>query len=524
MADCEITSEMSVSVTVFENESTKFKLLQYSMSNREAEDIAEEIIEECEHNPWVKAVEFYRTINSESPTVFCEKFDCLREDIQMFGSIVCSKNITSTDSCVFSSVGGFDTAGLIVLLFGGDDFHVNSFKVSGWQPIGRNFAVTKAEGCTIYELDGKPAYNVYKKYLKIENDENLFVNALEFPVMFEHNGVMIVRAPAAGNKDGSLVMSVDVEEGSVIRLSYGEPTTIMNAVRNAASKISDFNADLLHIFYCTARKVFWGKDDPVREIQPFRYINGSTGFFSHGEFLRENGILNQHSVTLVIAAMREGEGKKTRNGEIHDESIVTTKLPLASRMATFIHEMAFELETMNSQLQYYNEQLSVIAQTDGLTGLSNRLAFDSLLKDIENENDTDKNWFMLMIDLNGLKTVNDMYGHEAGDEMIKGTGKVISEIYSEKGRCFRIGGDEFVVVIDASRKQMDEYLEKFKESIKAYNLNAQYKLSMAVGESSLNDENGVMGSISDWKMNADMDMYHKKDEFYKSKKIRKRHS
>ncbi len=522
VADCEITSEISVSITVFENESTKFKILQYSMEKQASKDIAEDIINECERNPWVKAVEFYRTINSESPTVFCENFDCLREDIQMFGSIVCSKNITSTDSCVFSSVGGFDTAGLIVLLFGGDDFHVNSFKVSGWQPIGRNFTVTKAKGCTIYELDGNPAYNVYKKYLKIENDENLFVNALEFPVMFEHNGVKIVRAPAAGNKDGSLIMSADVEEGSIVRLSYGEPTTIMSAVRKAAKELSCFNADLLHIFYCTARKVFWGTDDPVREIHPFRYVKGSMGFFSHGEFLRENGILNQHSVTLVIAAMREGEGRKLRNCEMHEENTVTTRLPLASRMATFIRETAFELESMNSQLQCYNEQLTVIAKTDVLTGLSNRLAFDSLLKDIENENETDRNWFMLMIDLNGLKNINDMYGHDAGDELIINSGRVISEIYGEKGSCFRIGGDEFVVVIDASREQMDEYRERFIASIKAYNLNAQYKLSMAVGESCLNDENGVKGSISDWKMDADMDMYRMKDEFYKSNRLRKR--
>lgn len=69
---------------------------------------------------------------------------------------------------------------------------------------------------------------------------------------------------------------------------------------------------------------------------------------------------------------------------------------------------------------------------------------------------------------------------------------------------------------------MDEYRERFIASIKAYNLNAQYKLSMAVGESCLNDENGVKGSISDWKMDADMDMYRMKDEFYKSNRLRKR--
>lgn len=515
VSNCEITSDMSVAITVFEEPTTKFKMLQYSMGSQETADIAADIITECEQNEWVKAVEFYRTINSESPSVFSEKFDCLREEIQMYGGIVCSRNVTSTDSCVFSSVGGFDTTGLIVLLFGGEDFHVNSFKVSGWQPIGRNFVVTKAEGSTIYELDGMPAYNVYKKYLKIENDENLFVNALEFPLMYEYNGVKIVRAPAAGNADGSLVMSADVKVGSIVRLSYGEPVTIMNAVTEAARELFDFKPDLLHIFYCTARKVFWGMNEPTTEIHPFRYVKGSTGFFSHGEFLREKGTLNQNSVTLVIAAMREGEGKRGRAGELFDDNSVNTKLPLASRMATFIHETAFELETLNSELQIYNEHLQDVARTDVLTGLENRLSFDKLLKDIENEKSSAPNWVMLMIDLNGLKVTNDQYGHEAGDELIAGTAKVISDVYGDIGHCFRIGGDEFVVIFDGKREVVDEYREKLKARIDAYNESAQYKLSMAVGEAFLKDERGIRGSISDWKMNADLDMYRVKDAFYK---------
>lgn len=516
VSDCEITSELSVTITVFENETTQFRINQYSMAKQSTQEIAADIIKECENNPWIKAVEFYRTINAESPSVFCEEFDCLREDIQMFGSIVCSQNIVSTDSCVFSSVGGFDTTGILVLFFGGEDFYVNSFKISGWQPLGRTFQVTKADGCTLYELDGKPAYNVYKKYLGIENDENLFVNALEFPIMFECDGIRIVRAPAAGNPDGSLVMSANVEEGTIVRLSYGEPDTIMSAVRDAAKEISDFNAEILHIFYCTARKVFWGMDQPTTEIYPFRYVKGSAGFFSHGEFLREKGSLNQHSVTLVLAAMREGEGKRGKNSVAFDDSTAITKLPLASRMATFIRETVFELETTNSQLQFYNDQLKGIAKTDGLTGLENRLAFDELLREIENEKTSEKDWAMLMIDLNDLKNTNDQYGHEAGDELIKGAATIINEIYGQKGECFRIGGDEFVVIIDAGEELMAEYRVKLKDRIEAYNNVETYKLSMAVGEARLNKPNGSRGTISDWKLNADMDMYREKDVFHKA--------
>ncbi len=520
VSDCEITSDLSVAITVFEKPTTKFKMLQYSMVKQSTKDIADAILQECENNKWVKAIEFYRTINEESPTVFSKNFDVLAEEIQMFGGIVCSRNITSTDSCVFSSVGGFDPNGLVVLLFGGEDFYVNSFKVSGWQPIGRSFVVTKAEGCTIYELDGMPAYNVYKNYLKIENDDNLFVNCLEFPMMYEHNGVKIVRAPAAGNEDGSIVMSADVEVGSLVRLSYGEPYTIMNAVKSAAKNLDDFNAELLHIFYCTARKVFWGMDKPTTEIHPFRNVKSSMGFFSHGEFLREKGSLNQNSITLVIAAMREGDGRHNRPVDSYEDDLNDSKLPFAARLSTFISEISLELETINGQLQYYNEQLTDIAKKDALTGLGNRFDYDLLLKDIEGEKNIAKNWAMLMIDLNGLKNTNDTYGHDAGDKLIVGAANVIREVYGDKGHCYRIGGDEFVVVIDADEETMSAYRTRLNEKIDAYNEGETYQLSMAVGESRLISSEGIRGSIGDWKRTADLEMYRAKDLYHKQTSVK----
>lgn len=76
--------------------------------------------------------------------------------------------------------------------------------------------------------------------------------------------------------------------------------------------------------------------------------------------MREKGNLNQNSMTLIIAAMREGEGSEEVDIDKFDESTINTKLPLAARMATFIRETTFELETINSKLQYYNEQLQDI--------------------------------------------------------------------------------------------------------------------------------------------------------------------
>lgn len=516
--DCEVSGKITVVANIFSLPTTMFKIFQYDMASMSIDDITRDIIKQTKEFPWVKGIEMYHTISSFSTTRFCDGMRFLRSDIQVFGGIVCSPDITSPESCVYSSVGGFCKTGLLIAFYGGDDFHVKSVKISGWKPLGRNFHVTKAKGNVLFELGGMPAYDVYRKYLNIKNDQNFFYNALEFPMLYEHNSTTIVRAPAASNPDGSLTMSSDVETGSIIRLSYGEPQTIVKSITEESEKIYSFHPDVLHVFSCAARKAFWASHEPTYEIYPFKKVAECAGFFSHGEFLRESGFLNQHNITLVVAAMREGAGKVTDVVGSLSEPLTDSKLPLAARMATFIRETSFELEEMNSRLQVMNKQLQNIASTDSLTGLENRLAFDEFLSKICNEDeDADTDWVILMIDVNGLKYTNDTFGHLAGDALIIAAANAIVGAYGHHGKCFRVGGDEFVVLVDASCDMMYKLHCKLKRNIANYNKEAMYHLTMAVGESRLKNDFGHRKSISDWKLEADLNMYHDKAKAHNSR-------
>ena len=199
IVDCEKASEISISAIIFEKPTTKIQIHQYDFFNKSIRDIAREIVEEAKQNPWIKAVEIYHCISPFSTTNLCEGLDALDPSIQIFGGIVCSPDITSPNSCVFSSVGGYSKTGILVVFYGGPEFHVESRKISGWKPIGRNFHVTRSKGNVLYELSSLPAYEVYNKYLNIQNDNNFFYNALEFPMLYEHNGISIVRAAGASN-------------------------------------------------------------------------------------------------------------------------------------------------------------------------------------------------------------------------------------------------------------------------------------------------------------------------------------
>ncbi|MCI8300696.1 MAG: diguanylate cyclase [Lachnospiraceae bacterium] len=449
--DCGLSAKITIVCTAFERSTTQVRLFQYDLSENSARQITSSILAETQRHPWVKAIEMFFTIPQESSTQFCEGLKELRPEIQVFGGVASSDDITSTDSLVFSGENGISEHSILIVFYGGEDFYADAISVTGWKPLGRKFQVTKSHGSILQELDGIPAYDIYRKYLNIENDENFLYNTLEFPLFYEHNDTIILRTPVASNADGSITMTSDIEIGSVVRISYGDPGTIIESIRHDSRRIADFQPDLLHIFSCAARRTFWTSREPTYEIYPFQSISPSCGFFSHGEFLRTNGNLNQHNVTLVIAAMREGKKRESAPAAAIEESHLA-KVPLVSRLATFISATSMELEESNRKLESVNEKLKMAAIIDGLTGLYNRkeiqARIDQALLQINEER-----FSLIMLDIDNFKQVNDTYGHQQGDNVIKGLANILH--YKQADGMHNIsagrwGGEEFMMLLPGS--------------------------------------------------------------------------
>lgn len=458
--DCELSENITVVCTDFELPTTQFAIFQYDMAKLSVDEITAQIVEETRKNPWVKAVEMYFTIPEGSTTQFCDGLKDLRDDIQIFGGVTCSDDITSDDSCVFTRAFGFSETSIIIVFYGGEDFYVDSIKVTGWKPLGRKFHVTKSQGSLLQELDGIPAYEVYRKYLNIKNDENFFYNTLEFPLFYEHNDTTILRTPVSSNADGSINMTSDMDIGSVVRISYGDPRTIVESIRQDSQGIADFAPDVLHIFSCAARRTFWTNKEPTYEIQPFHDISASCGFFSHGEFLRTKGKLNQHNVTLVIAAMREGEKKEAvKRPETQDDNMLS-RVPLVSRLATFISVTSLELENTNKQLELVNDKLKMAAIIDGLTGLYNRKEIQSQIEEALSRVDQEQ-FSLVMLDIDNFKQVNDTYGHQEGDMVIVALADILRNRrvgQKQNVSSGRWGGEEFMVLLRGTDADSAAYI------------------------------------------------------------------
>lgn len=97
--------------------------------------------------------------------------------------------------------------------------------------------------------------------------------------------------------------------------------------------------------------------------------------------------------------------------------------------------------------QHMNERLKYLSYSDQLTKVNNRNFYYEFLQ--ENEGRTLENVGVLFLDLNGLKVINDSYGHLHGDSAIKMTGAIIKK-YFDPLEIFRISGDEFVVIMTNS--------------------------------------------------------------------------
>lgn len=115
---------------------------------------------------------------------------------------------------------------------------------------------------------------------------------------------------------------------------------------------------------------------------------------------------------------------------------------------------------------------------DHLTGLGNRYSFN---RQIERWNKSD-NIVCVVLDVNNLKLCNDRYGHEEGDRLIKDAAYCISSSFGKIGKCFRVGGDEFYVLI----KNCDSSVVKQKETefarlIEEANVGRKTRLSIAYG-------------------------------------------
>ena len=169
----------------------------------------------------------------------------------------------------------------------------------------------------------------------------------------------------------------------------------------------------------------------------------------------------------------------------------------------FIHYNEFFQLRLDDEL---TEQ-QVIIFRDALTGVFSRFAYNDAVK-----KSVPEDLVAFLIDINGLKAVNDTIGHKAGDELICGAAACIEATFGKKGKVFRIGGDEFAVLAAMPPEQIEATLVSLRQKTDSWTGEKVKELSLSAGYALASEHEGL--SIEELVKEADKEMYEQKKAYY----------
>ncbi|GAB63539.1 MAG: diguanylate cyclase [Candidatus Jettenia sp.] len=158
------------------------------------------------------------------------------------------------------------------------------------------------------------------------------------------------------------------------------------------------------------------------------------------------------------------------------------------------------------------EELRVLSLVDELTGLNNRRGFLTLAgQQLKTANRIKRGMWLIFIDLDGLKRINDTLGHQEGDFALIDVANILKETFRESDISARIGGDEFVVLMMENTDTDGNIVhDRLQEKIDLHNKkrNRSFAISISVGITYYNPERPC--SIDELLVQADKRMYEQK--------------
>jgi hypothetical protein len=201
--------------------------------------------------------------------------------------------------------------------FYGSAITIGHGSVGGWNPFGPERNITRSKGNILYELDGKPALELYKRYLGEEAD-NLPGSALLFPLMVrpandESSGV-VRTVLSISEEDQSMTFAGDVPQGYTAQLMRANFDRLIDGA-GAAAKIAGEGskgneAKLAVLISCVGRKMILGQRT-ADEVEAVHEILGQDvaqiGFYSYGEISPHvsSGSCELHNQTMTITLISE---------------------------------------------------------------------------------------------------------------------------------------------------------------------------------------------------------------------------
>ena len=400
------------------------------------------------------------------------------ENVPIFGAQAGSRIISQDESKIFSQNGVLDN-GVFFIVFCGKSLEIQTDFNLGWRPLGREHVITECQEGIVCEIDDKPAFDLYQKYLQFKPDEDFSKQACAFPILVPSGVNSIAKVPLRFTDDGKLLFPTDFRNGTKIYLSYSKPEYLLSETLAAANNMLRFHPGAVLLFACINRRVFLGNERADKEFAFYRHsapeLCWGCGF---GEILQTHeggGVLNS---TLVAVGFREGaKPSKKRFVPIDDESIrhVQNNLSLADRLVSF-------LEATSDELRNSISLLANLAEHDQLTGLFNRHKLDKFLLYELGKRRREDELAILMYDIDFFKSINDTYGHSEGHRVLTKLSNLVAESIRSCDVLGRWGGEEFVCILTNTPLNGAQILaERIREKVENADFSPVPKVTISLG-------------------------------------------
>lgn len=358
----------------------------YDFSKEPMETLGERALADCQKEADLSAVLLFMTQQYYDFEPFLSALDRLPKNISICGGY--AHTYRNEEGIYVFTKTAILSRGILLITFSGG-VKVMTQSVMGWQPLGRTMTITAMDGpLVIRSLDHEPAAYFYQKYL---HSTDFGKSELLFPLVRTADHVQLSILPLEARSDGALQTNVISHVGDQVQMAYGDPDQVILSSREALGHIERFAPE---------------------------------------------GML------LISVCFREGEAPLVNTAKKHHTPVVLGEaLSTVQRLATFITETTKELAETQ-------KQLSFAASHDSFTGLLNHGSIEKMLcRCHEDASARQLAFSTLMIDLDTFKHINDTFGHNKGDEVIREVAAIMKRMIRPTDFAGRWGGDEFVIIL-----------------------------------------------------------------------------
>lgn len=338
-------------------------------------------------------------------------------------------------------------SGVVAVVFMGTQIKIEAHTYLGWQALSKEMVVTEKDGLWVKKIDDKPAFEVYQHYLGIENDENFFFNAIEFPFLLKRSGIEYAKSPSEVNAENAIKFFADIKEGEAFRIGYGNPRVMIEQARAIQNRIDNFNPESIFLFSCVCRR-FLLHDDINLETKPFEKIAPTFGFYTFGEIYGCADSVHILNSTMVAISMKEGLKSRERIIRDVETSLLNKPDPLANKHSRSISRLVNFIQAVTEELEETNEEARRLAERDYLTQAYNRVKVNEFMEnEMKRSHRYGRKFSILILDMDLFKKVNDEHGHNVGDAVLSQLVRIIDREIRDSDILSRWGGEEFLVVM-----------------------------------------------------------------------------